>query len=123
MYAKRMMDNQVPKAILIYRNSITSFARELLAPGELPNCKMEIFKESELLVDITEHKLVPKHVVLTTEEKQEVLNRYKLKEHQLPKIQQSDPVARYFGLNKGQVVKIIRTSETAGRYITYRVCI
>ena len=26
--------------------------------------KIEHFKESELLVDITEHELVPKHVVL-----------------------------------------------------------
>lgn len=32
---------------------------------------------------------------MTTEEKKELLQRYKLKEHQLPRIQQSDPVARF----------------------------
>ena len=122
-YVDRLLQAGSNSGIIVYRLSITAIAKKLLVPGAIPGVKLEVFRESELLVDITEHTLVPEHVVLTPDQKQEVLTRYKLKESQLPKIQSADPVARYYGLTRGQVVKIIRLSETAGRYITYRCCV
>lgn len=118
---QRMMQNSVNHAIIVYRKTITSSANKVIATlaGAV---KIEQFQESELLVNITKHELVPKHLVMSDEEKKVLLSRYRLKETQLPRIQHSDPVARYYGLARGQVVKIIRNSETAGRYVTYRIC-
>ena len=82
---------------------------------------LEFLQLSDLQVNITQHKMVPKHSVLSDEETKELLDKYRIKKHQLPKIQVADPVAKYFGVSRGQVMKIIRPSETAGRYVTYRI--
>ncbi|KAI2497822.1 RNA polymerase Rpb5 [Fragilaria crotonensis] len=121
VYTDRMRAEGVSNAIMVLRVDITPFAKQALLEMS-DSFRMEHFKEAELLVDITQHQLVPEHQVLTGNEKSELLKRYRLKETQLPRIQPNDPVARYYGMKRGHVVKIIRPSETAGRYVTYRIC-
>jgi len=121
-YCERMQDENISRAIIVVQQGMTPSAKQSLS-DMAPRYILEQFLEAELLINITEHKLVPEHIILTNEEKQELLQRYKLKESQLPRIQQGDPVARYYGLKRGQVVKIVRPSETAGRYVTYRLVI
>jgi DNA-directed RNA polymerases I, II, and III subunit RPABC1 len=120
-YTDRMRAENVSSAIMVLRVDITPFAKQALQEMAT-DFRMEHFKESELQIDVTKHQLVPTHQVLTASEKSELLRRYRLKDSQLPRIQPNDPVARYYGMRRGQVVKIIRPSETAGRYVTYRIC-
>jgi DNA-directed RNA polymerase I, II, and III subunit RPABC1 len=122
-YCQRMKDENVSRAIIVVKVSLTPFAKTAVKEMALRGYRVEYFRDSELLVDITEHKLVPEHIVLTDQQKLELLERYRLKPSQLPRIQITDPIARYYGLRHHQVVKIIRPSETAGRYITYRICV
>lgn len=82
--------------------------------------RFELFEEDELSVNITHHELVPKHTPLSDEELKEVLHAHALELAQLPRILSTDPVARYYGLERGQVVRIERKSMSAGLYVTYR---
>ncbi|TIA69903.1 hypothetical protein E3P91_03380 [Wallemia ichthyophaga] len=114
-------ERKIGRGILIYPEKLTPAANKVIAEMAA-DYKLQAFTESELQVNITHHQLVPQHEVLTAEEKKLLLQKYRLKPTQLPRILTSDPVARYFGLERGQVVKIIRPSETSGRYASYRIC-
>ena len=118
-YLKFMQNEMIYRGIIVLQKDITHSAKKALQ-AMAPKYFLQLFMEHELLTNITRHELVPEHVVLTMEEKTELLSRYKLKESQLMRIQANDPVARYYGLKRGQVVKIIRSSESAGKYVTYR---
>uniref|UniRef100_A0A7S1B186 DNA-directed RNA polymerases I, II, and III subunit RPABC1 n=1 Tax=Noctiluca scintillans TaxID=2966 RepID=A0A7S1B186_NOCSC len=120
--AEKMDEKKIREAILVVRQPLTPLARTAITEA-MSKMRIEVFHENELIVNITRHELVPKHLPLTAEEQKQLLSRYKMKPSQLPRIQLSDPVARYFGMKRDEVVKIIRPSETAGRYVTYRLVV
>ena len=117
-FAQHIDKHNFYTGVYVTGSTITAAALKII-PAALPRI-IETFSDKDLLVNITHHELVPKHVLLSPEEKKKLLERYRMKEGQLPRIQTGDPVAKYLGLRRGQVVKIIRKSETAGRYASYR---
>ena len=119
-YLNLMRETKVNSGIIIISGKLSQQAKQKVQEIN-KELQVEIFTVNELVVNITEHELVPKHILLSKEDKDLLLKRYKIKENQLPKILVTDPVARFLGLKRGDVVKIIRNSETAGRYITYRI--
>jgi len=75
-------------------------------------------------VNILNHELVPRHVVLTGEQKKKIMKKYGIKRlSQFPKILKTDPVIRLLKAKPGDLVKIIRKSEITGESTYYRIVI
>jgi DNA-directed RNA polymerase subunit H (RpoH/RPB5) len=116
--------------VLVLHKKMTSFAKKYLTQAceerqnaDRKTLHLSVFFEVELVVNIMEHEMVPRHTLLSKKEKKALLARYKVTEEQLPRILYTDPVAKYLGVKRGEVLEIARDSETAGRYTTYRICL
>ena len=79
--------------------------------------------EKERMINIFQHELVPKHIVLNKKEVEEVLGKYHVKPHQFPYIKVSDPACQMIAAKPGDLIKIIRRSMTAGEATAYRYVI
>lgn len=83
----------------------------------------EVFFEYELLLNIIDHDLQPKFEILTNDEKTLFLEEYKITKKQMSKMRSIDPIARYYKLKGGDVVRIIRPSNTSGLGFHYRIVV
>jgi DNA-directed RNA polymerase subunit H len=82
--------------------------------------KVELIPPNFPSFNIFDHRLVPKHEILSSEEKEEVLKKYRVQPYQLPLLRTSDPISKVIGARAGDLVKITRESPTAGEHISYR---
>jgi len=72
-------------------------------------------------IDILEHKLVPKHEIMSDSEIEEELGNADFEIDNLPKIKIDDPVIKNIGAEADDILRITRESQTAGTFITYRI--
>lgn len=73
--------------------------------------------------NILNNTLVPRHEVLSSEEKQEIMKKYNIKDNDsIPEIGRFDPVSIVIGLRPEQVCKITRPNKTSVESLYYRIC-
>ena len=82
-----------------------------------------VIMKEEVPYDILKHELVPKHTIISEEEKKKLLNKFNITETQLPKILTTDAVVKAIGAKAGDVIKIERESPVAGKTIFYRLVV
>jgi DNA-directed RNA polymerase I, II, and III subunit RPABC1 len=83
----------------------------------------EVFTMNELLIVIIDHHIVPKHILLTEDEKSLYFSEFNHHPRDMKKILLNDPVAKFYGAKVGDLFKIIRPSITSGKEIDYRLVI
>jgi DNA-directed RNA polymerase subunit H (RpoH/RPB5) len=116
---KEFLDNFPLQHKVFIFTSISDKAKSTLM--NVPNT--EVFVESFLMINLVEHIDSPRYEVLSEEEIQELQQSYMLQKKEIPKILSSDPVVSYFNLKRGQVIRVIRSSEQSGFAVAYRIVI
>jgi DNA-directed RNA polymerase subunit H len=79
--------------------------------------RIELIPKNFPSFKIFDHDFVSKHELLTPEEKEEILQKYKMQPYQLPRINAHDPAIIAVGGKPGDIVRVIRKSQTAGKYV------
>ena len=100
--------------IIIARDVAKKVVKQIV--GEYKNA--EFFFESEMMEDIPSKTFIPEHQLLSTEEKEELFNKFS--ETELSKIFLTEMMSRYYNAKINDVFRIIRPSPTAGMNIIYR---
>lgn len=113
-----MKDDKVSRAIVVYATKITPYAATALRNLRIQKIIIETFSEAETQYNVTRHEDVPRHIICSAAKKATVLNEYSITQEQVPQIKMADPVCRYYGAVKGQMIKIVRPSDCMPMVIT-----
>lgn len=106
-----MNRENVKRCIIIYMNDITPTAKKSFETIQEYN--IELFSVKELQFNITTHRLVPKHVLATEAEREEL----KIYHNKLPVLLYTDVIRRYYDYKRGDIIRITRKDNS----IIYRV--
>ena len=87
--------------------------------------EIEYYDTEDLMINITKHDIMPKFEIYNTDEKKkEILDILdNINPKLFPKMLITDPVAKYYNLKIGDLIKIKRTSPLSGEAISFRIII
>ena len=103
-------------------DSVLTVLRRYVADTQRP--LIQIFEMRHLQFDISAHRKVPKHRVISNEEAAAMLKEFHIQDvNKIPKIDCQDPMAKWIGARPGQVIEVLGLCETSGDNRRYRLCV
>jgi DNA-directed RNA polymerase I, II, and III subunit RPABC1 len=115
-YIYMLKQMEIEHCIIVHKENATPVAKKIVEDSK--ELTIELFNEDELQCNITKHYLVPKHELVykkgtkgCTEFKAKYGDKY-------PVILKSDPVARFYGYERGDIIQITRKNG----FVMFRIC-
>lgn len=116
--------NKTDDVIVIINEPLNeAFDKYALSIWQTEKARLTFFHLKQVVVHLGRHVLVPPHRKLSADEAKAEMERLHVTQKlQLPLIKHSDMQARLLGLVPGDIVEILRPSQTAGVARVLRVC-
>ena len=113
---KKLLDEtETENGIMLTDSKFTWSARH-----NTPSLDVELIPSTIPPLDIFNHKLVPRAVLLSEEEGCVVLEKHPAEPYQFPWMKSKDPISIILGAKSGNIVRFTLESMTAGTSVTYR---
>jgi DNA-directed RNA polymerase I, II, and III subunit RPABC1 len=113
VYIAAMNEIGLRHAIIVYKEGVTAFTKKAI--NKSIAMKFELFAEEELCYNITKHRLQPTFQRLPSHEAEKFKKEFGIK---FGIMRSDDPIARFYGYTRGDVVRVIRGKRA---FVTYRL--
>lgn len=122
-YSKFAVENSHAQVIVVTKSKPSE--NVLIAMKARAKDRMQFFHLPELQYDITSHRMSMPHRIMKADEATAMMEANKISkpEDQIPWIDSQDIQARVIGAIPGDILEIVRHSDSAGRSVYYRYCV
>jgi len=122
-HVEQVLSKKDTLVIVVKEEVNETLINALMLMWERDHILVILYSLARLQFNVLKHSLVPKHVVLTEAQAQEVREKYNIvHDDQFPPLSRFDPAAQAIGIRPGQVCEIWRPSKTAVVAKYYRLC-
>lgn len=110
----KMTANKFKRTLLVCQKPIAPQTRQLIQESSNNKHVLEILHLWELLHVSIDNNIVPMYRLLSSEEAEQMLKAKRLQVNNLPPLERSDPIVRYYGAKAGQVFFVEDRVATSG---------
>lgn len=113
-YIAILQKAEINHGIIVFEGIPTPAVKNVVSNTPDLDINIELFQADDLQFNITEHKLVPTHILLSKNEAKAFKEKYGTN---IPILLRTDAIVRFYDFAKGDIIKIVRRNG----FISYRI--